>query len=265
MNKRFQNPPLREIIAELTWDVPEAEGRGDTEPIFYQAYEEAFEEFIDFVAERGYSRSERLVPLNYPIPSNVAVFRARHREHRHSDSAEAKVLYQIGAGVFTANALPPYESWDEFSPLVKAGVEDFFRVNMPGGLPERLRPTLRYINAFSGDLVGDISHKDFLCDVLKLNVQFPGGVVQECHGELEIPRVDILLPFEFGAMVARFAKGKVSGDDAHILDMTVQYNEEFPPDIELVMDAYSKGRQKIHNVFLELTRSIHDKMGLKEV
>lgn len=264
MNERFENPPLREIIAELTWDVPEAEGHGGTEPIFHQAYEEAFAEFIDFVGERGYSRSERLIPVNYPCPSNVAIFRARHKDYRHSNAAEAKVLYQIGAGVFTANALPPYESWDEFSPLVREGVEDFLKVNMPGGLPERLRPKLRYINAFTGDLVGDVSHREFLCDVLGLNIQFPGGVIKECHGELEIPRVEIMLPFEFGRMVARFAKGAVGGDDAHILDITVQYNDELPPDIESIMDAYSRGRQKIHKIFLELTRSIHKKMGLQE-
>ncbi|MCE8035909.1 TIGR04255 family protein [Billgrantia tianxiuensis] len=264
MKERFENPPLREIIAELTWDQHEEyAGQDPSEPVYHQAYEETFNEFLDKVGERGYTRSERLIPANFPCPPAQVVLRARHSNYRKGKDVASRTLYQMGMGVFTVNAVPPYESWEEFSPLVEDGLEDFLHMSLPGGQPEGFRLKLRYINAFGKDLVSDKSHKDFLQDALGVSVNLPETVIDQVDGQFELPLLDVVLPLGFGNMKLRFAKGLANDEQVYIFDLTISYSQEYKSDLSEIMQAFSMGRNSIHHVFINITKNLHKKMGLR--
>lgn len=263
MKERFTTPPLREIVAELTWDQhDDVVGQDPSEPVFHRAYEETFNDFLDRVGERGYTRSERLVPQDFPCPPEQVILRVKHSNFRKGVDSGSKVLYQIGMGVFTVNALPPYESWDEFSPLVEAGLKDFFSLSLPGGNPDGYRLKLRYINAFGEELTQGRSHKEFLCDVLGVAINLPESVLDQASREFELPFLDIVLPLDFGKMRLRFGEGLTNDEKTFILDLTVNYSSEYTRDVEAVMNAYSEGRNSIHNVFVNMTKNLHKEMGL---
>jgi len=80
-------------------------------------FEEFFMRFGGAAHQLGFAEVERLTPPNFPLIGFQPVFRFRPP----SDKGR-KVLYQVGAGMFSANAVPPYKSWDDFGPVVRSGV-----------------------------------------------------------------------------------------------------------------------------------------------
>ncbi|EHA16581.1 TIGR04255 family protein [Halomonas sp. HAL1] len=265
MKERFSNPPLREIIAEITWDQPDMGQDHDlTESVYQQAFEETFNDFLDKVGERGYTRSERLVPVNFLCPPEQVVFRAKHSNFRKGKDVESKAIYQMGYGVFTVNVVPPYTTWDEFSPLVKSGLEDFLSLSLPGGSPEEYKLKLRYVNAFDEELTKGKSHKDFLSEALNVSLNVPDVFIKESAGSVELPLLDIVIPLEFGKLKLRLAEGMVNSTKAFILDMAVVFNITYSGDVEEIMDAFSRGRESVHKIFVSMTKILHEEMGLSE-
>lgn len=125
MSATFENAPLVEIIAEIRWNpqmVPlqTVSGHGPAAaPVMAlntNAFDEFFMRFGGEVYQKGFEQSERLVPSGFPMMLFQPVYR-----YRKSASADASVLYQVGPGLFSANAIPPYKSWDTFSPTVERG------------------------------------------------------------------------------------------------------------------------------------------------
>jgi uncharacterized protein (TIGR04255 family) len=122
----FSNPPLIELIAELRWipgqispPVPEAAAPGTIQlPLVPQYVEQTFSNFSNQVAQRGFGMSERLVPVGFPYFPLSVVYR-----FRKAPSQQENFLYQIGPGVFSANAVPPYRDWESFRPIVQEGVQ----------------------------------------------------------------------------------------------------------------------------------------------
>jgi uncharacterized protein (TIGR04255 family) len=58
-------------------------------------------------------------------------------------SADEKALVQIGANFLAVNRLRPYESWEQFIPMINKGLEEFRGVADPKGLQ---RVALQYIH-----------------------------------------------------------------------------------------------------------------------
>ena len=125
MGLTFTNSPLLEIIAELRWAPAQAiEPGGPPMPVMPQAsspYEELFMRFGAKISALGYEGVERLVSNNFPMMPYEPVYRFRSKS-----GGPDSTLYQIGPNIFSANAIPPYKSWDKFAPKVREGVTVLF-------------------------------------------------------------------------------------------------------------------------------------------
>src|SRR5215471_16972408 len=162
MPERYRNPPLVELIGELRWG-----SSGSSFPLPPGSHEEFFMRFGSRAGAVGYERVERLVPPGFPAPPFQAVYRFRKKAPETGTT-----LYQVGAGVFTANITPPYESWQEFRPVVEEGVDILLETRNPS---EKDTPftsaSLRYIDAFGYQLTEGRSTAAFLRDVLGFAVE----------------------------------------------------------------------------------------------
>ena len=120
MGLSFKNSPLVEIIAEIRWDLPwvNQTSAEDTGSVVSIQHEEFYMRFGGKVAAAGFERIERLVPPNFFQLPYQPVYRFRH----NAEERGAR-LYQLGMGLFSVHATPPYKSWAEFKPLVSAGAE----------------------------------------------------------------------------------------------------------------------------------------------
>lgn len=135
MIETFAKAPLVEIVAELRWQpsgqplqLTQAGGGAGISPAVFigdTTLEEFFLGFASHVNQLGFPRAERLVPSGVPLMPFRPVWR-----FRRSDNESAGVLYHIGPGLFSANAIPPYRSWRDFSPVVKSGVEALLKTRV---------------------------------------------------------------------------------------------------------------------------------------
>ena len=121
MPERYRNPPLREVIAELRWGLPFPAAQQQPQPVLVIAAPGAHEEFFMRFGMQagllGYERAERLVPAGFPSMPQQVIYRFRKKPPEEGTS-----LYQIGTGIFSINITPPYDSWQEFRPVVENGV-----------------------------------------------------------------------------------------------------------------------------------------------
>lgn len=267
MKERFDNPPLLEIIAELRWDLPSvANHLGVPTPVLpplAQSIESDIEGFSKQIATLGFEHVDRMVPPGFPWMAGGPVFRYTHspKGEGAQETLKSSTIFQIGPGVFTANAVPPYTSWDDFEPLVRHGVEAMLSMEFSGGRPKTFSPSLRYVDAFSADLTRGMSLHEFLDKVMGLSIKLPDAIRPRSPSrETEVPMVNVIVPLEFGRLILQFMDGMVNGRRAYILDMAVHFENFDRTDVSGLMDAFSNARDVIHEVFVGLTKPIHGLM-----
>lgn len=273
MKEQFAAPPLLEIVAELRWDLhgyavqPHAPGMQmavmPLMPAMLLPFEDSFVSFTKEMSSRGFNSSERLIPNGFPCMPHEPVMRYRHSgsDQGTAEKLKASTLFQIGAGIFTANAVPPYTSWEDFEPLVKTGVASLLSINMPGGAPAKFAPTLRYIDAFRSQLTNELSLQDFMSQVMGFQLLVPEVLRSTVDGKpTQMPVVQVVKFLSFGRMNLQFADGNVNGERALLLDMSVVFDEKVDNDVDAVMKAFAQARRAIHEVFVALTKPIHHLM-----
>jgi uncharacterized protein (TIGR04255 family) len=203
----------------------------------------------------GFGRFERLVPPGFPsLPSTPAC------RFRPTDPAAEAPLYQIGQGLFTANALPPYKSWVEFAPVAKAGIERLLEAHARAALapPEFNLAIVRYIDAFRNDLTGGRTVQEFLRDVMGISLTLPHVILDKATDPQAIqPVIQLGVPTTTGRLEMTIAEGKHGNDRAIMVDMSVQVPRSIGSDVTSAMQALTDGRQIIHDVFRGLTAPIH--------
>lgn len=263
MGTSFEISPLVELITELRWDVPSLETPTQPNPsITFQistipstTHEEFFMRFSSAIAAKGFVRLERLVSQGFPSLPFQPVCRFR----KTSDQPSA-TLYQIGANVFTANATPPYQSWDEFEPVIRDGVETLLlsREAKHKGMPFNIA-SVRYINAFFGELTQGATSTDFLSDVLEFKIGLP-----TCLDQIRVPKADlhpnlqVSFPTISGYNVSfRIAHGLINNQPAVIMDNTASASTSIPPETVSVMEAFSNAHRLLHDSFMDMTKKIH--------
>lgn len=270
MNERFDAPPLVEIIAELRWDIGSPRlpnGMAVPIPILPQAaqtYEASFTRFAQALGELGFHNSERIVPPGFPWMVHEPVMRYRFSgEVTEADELKASSLFQVGAGIFTANAVPPYSSWEEFGPIVKQGIEALLAHGMPDGKISEVAPTLRYIDAFRSNLTNGETLHQFASRVMGIHVELPDAL--KGVGPTQIPVIQVVKQLEFGSLLVQIADGMSQNDKALIVEMVVQFSSNVPAETEVIFEALSKARDEIHTVFVSITKPIHEAMQQKGV
>lgn len=256
----FKKAPLAEIIAELRWNTPYVPHAPTPVPVSLTGsnrIEEFLMRFGGEVYQQEFQRSERLVPASFPM----LPFQVVYRYKRPSDPAHE--LLQAGAGIFTANALPPYKSWAQFEPIVAGGVSALIRARGEG---ERELPfsmlTLRYLDAFGDEFLRGASPARFITEVLGFDIKAPRSIEGLLRSGSEItPFVQLTVPtgnqLELSVSVG---EGVFGGARAVVMDTAVSCSEAVAPSVDSVMAVFNEARRLIHDSFVSISRPLHDFM-----
>lgn len=266
MSVIFQKAPLVELIVELRWDelpqlAPSA-GAGPTiafSPNSPVKDEELYMQFAALIAPKGFGRFERLVPPGFPVIKHQPICR-----YRPSAPQTTSPLYQLGSGMFSANALPPnYRSWKEFCPRVEEGLNILAeaRKNTGQDLPRFTSAILRYVDAFDNELAGGLTHLEFISNVLGFKTEIPEAIRKVCVDQQKVfTSSRIELPTSLGIMSMTLGHGTVENKEAIIMDTSLVIRRDIGPSIGGAISVLTEGRAIIHEVFIGLTSSIHEAM-----
>jgi len=261
----FKNAPLTELIAELRWNQdgvppPPAPGPG-MQQIAFGMYDSAAAEefFMRFGAQihgHGFSSAERIVPPGFPTAPFQVIY-------RYKKAAASKEILQVGPGVFSANALKPYQSWHVFRPAVAIGIDALLEARAEGDKATAFSAvSLRYINAFGPELSAGRDSATFMRDVLGIKTEIPPAVMAYAgDGAVPDPTLNMSLALKDGQKFRMMVgDGVVAGTHSLILDMTVSTFEPTAPTREAALTILDSARNKLHEIFLHLTKGIEDLM-----
>lgn len=256
---KFANPPLVELIAELRWamaaaPIPVQNAFGAMQLASINANEEFFMRFGAKVSVDGFDSFERVVPSGFPTFPYQPVYR-----YRYGAPDKGTALYQLGAGLFSANITPPYDNWEMFKPVVARGIASLLqsRPISESELPFSVC-SLRYIDAFRGDLASGMSTSDFVRDVLGFSLEPPSVVKSMVSEHAEIkPTAEFVVPLGPDmVMVLKVGDGNVNGEPAIILDTIVTITREITSTVEGALEELDRAHDVIRKVFVDVTKSI---------
>lgn len=260
MSEHFPNAPLVELMVEVRW---EAVSPVIDEPVdvgeefsFDPVSDELFQTFGRKLAAAGYARSERLSPAGFPAPAGMPVYR-----FSSSEENENSILFQIGSGILSVNAVPPYQSWSVFRPKAALALETLL-----GSWGEDVRPdsftkvTLRYINSFTDNFLAGRSRGSFLSDVLGFKLSIPPAYATHLSEETDR---NVFLQFSSalnsgGRMAVRAGHATVGNADAIVTDTTVSFSDAVSLDANQVLLLLDSGHEVASDTFIELTMDVQD-------
>jgi len=263
----FAKAPLIELIAELRWipqgSTPVPSGspvqQAGAPGIFVGGAKQ--EEFYNQLGRQlyhlGFDRSQRLLPMGMPFSLHEAVYRFQSEKE-----AQVSVLYQVGFGIFSVHAIPPYRSWAQFLPFVSKGIEILLKTRLED---DQSRPfcqtSLRYIDFFNQDLMGDRSMSSFATDVLKISPRLPAPILKvAASNELRSFFTKAVIPVGIGDLTLNIGDGQFNNQPGILLDTMISTTKETEPESTPIMNVYNSAYAIIHNLFFEMTRPIHDLM-----
>jgi uncharacterized protein (TIGR04255 family) len=276
MSLTFQNAPLIELIAEVRWNpaamqtafipggqpIPGMIGQ----PQFMIMNNANVENFLQTLGgelyQRNYRRTERIVPYGFTPPPFQQICR-----YRSDADGKASTLYQAGFGIFSAHALPPYRSWQDFAPVVSDGVDS---VIVARDVKEKDTPfssvSLKYIDAFKGTLTEGKDVAGFLYDVLGFKLSIPDVLRSKfAPNGRETPSVILAMPLANGMrMDLSIGEGSFNGEVAVLMEATVTSDASTPSNRDAVMAAFAEAHAMIHDVFVNITQPIHHLMRPQE-
>jgi len=262
---QFSKPPLVELVAELKW-LPVAQGPMPStsqmvpQPILATtAQEEFFSAFVRESARSGWNASERIVPLNFPLVSQQPALRIRS----FSDN-EAQMLYQVGPGIFSAHALPPYKNWESFRPFVARGLKCLLKTRAPGEKnQEFFSISLRYLDLFTPEFIGNMPVSEFLTKILGFTLELPAVLQRQVRqGESALPQISIQIPLSSGAQLTlTVGGGAIVGDKTGILMHTdVSNRNGIPATEDDVFAVWDDAHKAIRETFVGLTPALYSVM-----
>ena len=258
MSTIFRNPPLIEMIAELRWGAPAIEQSQPPLVLPDRAapYEGMFMRWVAKMGASGYEPADRLVPHGMPLPAYDPVIRVNPK-----DAEERTTLFQLGPQLFTANAIPPYRSWNDFAPRVRTGVAALLDTRPKPDAQSPLLASLRYIDAFRDDLRQGQSLSRFLSETLGIHLSVPPAIERHrVEGEDIRSLIQLAVPSVGGVLRIQFAEGEVQSESALLMDMTFTMSEPVTAELEAVMAAFERAHVITHQVFMELTAPIANLM-----
>jgi uncharacterized protein (TIGR04255 family) len=268
----FANPPLVELIAELRWvpasvPLPAQPQNGVNQlfqggvaipiPLPLPHLEESFSRFSNEAAAKGFGISERLMPVGFPYLPFTVVYR-----FRKPPATSEKYLYQIGAGLFSANALPPYRDWETFRPIVREGIEALLASRHPTENTPFTVAILRYIDLFSEEFTEGQQSFQFMNDVLGLKLELPNTLKQQVVDVNGVRSgIQLSMPLADGlAMNINLQDGVAGGKPGILMSTEVLTTQPTAPEISLVMGTLERAHDSIRATFLGLTEKLRAKM-----
>lgn len=259
----FANPPLIELITELRWNKPNSSTSpfsGAGIPVFAQPAdsEESMMRFGGEVYNKGFQNIERLIPPNFPSFAGQVAIRFKRQDH-----SEKPVLYQVGPGIFTANATAPYKTWDDFSPIVRDGVVALLKTRSADEQEEPFSSiSVRYIDAFDDRFLDGKSSSEFISETLGFEINLPPALNEITEkGKFPMPFLRLEMPISNGMyMMLSVGEGIVIDKKSVILDTTVITTSPTSAEIDSVMERLLSARNIIHDVFIKISHKLYNKM-----
>ena len=253
----FKNAPLIEAVAELRWGaqpfamVPGQQFTFTTEAV---AGEEFFMHFGAECSTRGMMRAERVLPQGMPAFPGQVVYRFRA-------PGATSMLLQVGAGVFSANVLPPYGSWDSFKGHIGTGLDVLLSSRPPAEHGTAFsHVNIRYINGFGDEYLKGMSGKQFL-EKLGFSLQKPGRLMSISQGAAEeavnlsiITKVNEEFTFQ-----VNISEGFKDGLPAKIVELSAT-TLNVGADKAAILDILQSSHDMIEEVFLDVTQAFHQVM-----
>lgn len=250
---KFKNPPVIEVVSAVQWQpslkpfsLPDA------------TLNKLLSDFTNKVAELDFCQSERLIPAGVPIMPLQPVI-------KYSKIKGKTYFYQLGDGIFSAHAIQPYESWQEFKPVVKSGLELLISL-----MPKEYNPfesaSLRYIDAFKKDMLGNIKPYEFISIILKVE---PPKYLKD-KSSVNLPSIqDIVIATQLKnnmnlLTIAREVIDSNSKEHMIILDNTVTANGKLDVATNII-DSMNEAHGIISDIFIEITKPIHENLGAYDV
>ena len=260
MNETFQNAPLVEIVAELRWQIPQlaaADQAGNPIqlPITLADNEMTafFHRVSGAVGKHGFDRLEQLIPPNPSMPVLLPQMVYRYRR-----TDEVPVLAQIGPGMFSVNALPPYKSWDEFRPLLDGGIESLLEALTD---KPKLTASLRYIDAFKQDLTSGRDARAFAIDVLGFRLDLPTTLqTRLAEGAQARVSFQMVLPVSGMSMTITVSDGYLGTDPVVLMNTDVRIEDALLANKQAILSALDKVHDLTHGTFVDMTQSIRNKL-----
>ena len=261
----FTNSPIVELIAEFHWETacqafPGGSQTAGAAPAIVDnpsAQENFFMRFSGHVFPASFQQLERVVPHGFPLFAHQPVFRFRSKER-------PQVLYQVGPGFFSANALPPYKTWESFVPVVREGIAALLlsRDSSEQELPFSLS-SLRYIDAFRPSLTNGLDIASFMTEVLGIQLALPDGVRRHSDPEKTIKQsLQLQVPTKNGAtMYIGIGEGLANGELAYMMDTRVIAASHINADVDSAMQSLDVAHGIIHDLFFDVTKPIAELMN----
>ena len=258
MNEIFQNAPLVEIVAELRWRIQKpavADQAGNPIQLPIAPIDDTvtalFHRTTTAVAKHGFDRLEQLLPPGLPMPVSLPVYRCRRTD-------EVPVLIQIGPGMFSVNALPPYKSWKEFHPHLEGGIEGLLEAL--ADKPE-LTVSLRYIDAFRHELTSSRDAKAFATEVLGFRLGLPPSLqARLTEGSQARMSFQVTLPVPGMSLTITVSDGQLGTDSVVLMNTDVRLEKALPSDNQAILSALDEAHDLIHGTFLDMTQPIRDQL-----
>ena len=267
MGITFAKAPLVELITELRW-VPQ--GSTALEPaaapqqsilptVFFGGtkQEEFYMRLGGALHKSGFNRSERLSPAGMPFVLHQPVYRFR------SEAEEtASVIYQVGYGVFSIHAIPPYHSWAKFFPFVKAGIEVLLESRLDADAKQPFtQATLRYIDFFGEELMQGRDIPAFMSQIFGISMTLPVALAKAAASkEVKSLLTKVVVPIEIGDLTLSAGDGKFNNQPGILLDTIASSGAEIVPSLDAIMKIFESAYSVIHKLFLEITKPIHELM-----
>ncbi|MFM0543988.1 TIGR04255 family protein [Paraburkholderia strydomiana] len=255
---KFKNAPLIELIAELRWGAPTVvfpSPSSQTHANLSTEVDSLANNFARLVGSAGYTLAERLIPFGAPqMP-----FQPTHR-FRRADTAQGMSLFSLGAGLFSANITPPYQTWEAFRPVVALGVDALLKSRTGDAVNQAFATvSLRYVNAFHANLTGGQSAVEFM-EMLGIRLSLPSALEGRIDQSRKTkPMLLLSVPIDGNrTMNLNVGDATVNGQEAVLMDNMVSSRELVAPTVESVMTEFDAARAVIHDVFVQSTRPIAD-------
>jgi uncharacterized protein (TIGR04255 family) len=248
----FEKAPVIELIAELRWNPPGTTNTGGGLLSFTLGGggEEFFQHFGNQVAKHGFTKAERVTPAGFPVLWHQVVWRFRNPD-------DASALIQVGLGLFSANALQPYKRWSVFRPTVELGLRALLATRPTQELHQPLSGvSLRYINAFTGDLLKEHLPSSFIRDVLGFKLTLPDNFARITDPDRPLSTsMNISIPIRNTSktMSISIGDGQINAEPAALFNIAVAETDEIPSTPTQIMAALDASRNIIHEKFIELT------------
>jgi uncharacterized protein (TIGR04255 family) len=265
MSLIFGKAPLVELVAELRWVPASMSSRQFATPsspgtLQIIMGDNKTEEFLMRLGvelyQSNFRLSERLVMPGFPwIPGQPVV------RYKADSPTQKSVLYQAGLGMFSVNAVPPYHSWEQFSPFVRSGIQALLRAR---STEEQTMPfaqvSLRYIDFFGEDFIKGKSLNAFLAS-LGISMNLPVALAPLVTSpEARSIYWKTVLPVAAGSVSVSIGDGTVNNQFGIVLDTIVVTDLPTTPDLGEIMKTLDSAHEITNRFFVKLTEPIHELM-----